>query len=193
MGPETLKLGSNMPPAENEIKNPKEGLGANKNRLIAEFLQKGDYDNLLRMISYTYEKDPQKVCEVILSSMFDFHQKDRTDSVGSLIKTGLANLDIHGDAVKQLISYSYKNNLQGERFWKNPNKNETLYMDDEGELISFQGEIGTLAEGKNYIVSIGQYEVLTGPNKGKFFDGSYEAGQRNDPNYRPIKGLGAKK
>lgn len=195
MGIETPNLGGNMPPAEDEIKKPKEGLGAEKNRQIAEYLTSGDYDGLLQIISQ--EQDKQKACEVIQNSMFDFNQGGRANSVNKLIETALGNVQQYGDAAKELVLYSWRNNLQGERFWKHPSKNETLFIDDDGELISFQGEIGTHSQGDvkgmNYIKSLGKYEVLTGPNTGKTFDGSYEAGQRHDPSYRPIKGPEMKK
>ena len=194
MGFETPNFGGNMPPAE-EPKKPKESLGAEKNKQIAEYLTSGNYDGLLQIISQ--EQDKQTACEVIQNSMFDFNQGSRANTVNKLIETALSNVQQHGEALKELIPYSWRNNLQGERFWKHPNKKETLFVDDDGELISFQGEIGTFSQGDskgmNYIKSLGKYEVLTGSNAGKTFDGSYEAGQRHDPSYRPIKGPEMKK
>lgn len=171
-------------------KKPGEGLGAEKNAQIANFLLAGNYDGLLTMIAQ--EQDKQTACEVITRSMVDFNQHSRSESVDSLLKTAMNKLDVYADALKELIIYTWRNNLQGERFWKNPTKNETLFIDDDGELISFQGEIGTHTggdrKGMDYIRTLEKYDVLTGPNKGKMFDGSYGAMQRKDPNSRPIKG-----
>ena len=189
MGFETLKIDSSTPPQE-EIKKPKEGLGVVKNRQIAEYLTEGNYNGLLRVIFE--EQDKQTACEVIQHSMLKFNQGSRSESVNKLLETALGNIEQHGSALKELILYAWRNNLQGERFWKNPSKNEVLFVDDDGELISFQGEIGNFSEGyskgMDYIKRLGKYEVLTGPNAGKTFDGSYAAEQRNDPSFRPIVG-----
>ena len=175
---------------KDETKDPREGLGAEKNRQVAEYLKSENYDGLLQVISQ--EADKKTACEVIQRSAFEFNKGGRANSLNKLIETALGDVQLHGDAIKELVLYSFRNNLQGERFWRNPNKNETLFIDDDRELISFQGEIGTLSggenEGMNYIKSLGKYEVLTGPNAGKIFDGSDEARQRRDPLYRPIKG-----
>src|SRR5713101_7824259 len=111
--------------------NP-EGLGAENNRQIAEYLQAGNYEGLLRIIATSSDKD--RACEVVTSSMFHFHHKDRADSVEQLTRTALGNLDQNGDALKALVMYSWKHNLKGERFWQNPTNGETLFLDGDGEL-----------------------------------------------------------
>jgi len=183
MGFETLNTGGDTPP-------PEEGLGAEKNKKIAQFLTTENYDGLLQIISQ--EQDKQTACEVIQHSMIEFNQGSRAESINKLLTAALGNVQEYGDALKELILYSWRNNLQGERFWKHPSKNETLFIDDDGELISFQGEIGTFSEGDkgmDYIKTLGKYEVITGSNSGKVFDGSNE----NDSSYRPIKGPEMKK
>ncbi len=166
------------------------GLGEVANRNIAEYLNAGNYDGLLQIINS--QTDKRTACEVVLKSMFEFNQGSRSESVDNVLKTAFKNIDTYGEALKELVLYAYKNNLRGERFFKNPTKNETLFVDDDGELISFQGEIDTFSQGEskgmNYIKSLSKYQVLTGHNAGKSFDGSYAAEQRKDPLYRPIKG-----
>lgn len=178
------------PPEIKEASGPNEGLGIEKNQQIAEYLEQGNYNGLLDIINLSEDKD--MACEVVTHSMFNFHQEDRADSTDSLVRVALGDVDRYGDVLKSLILYSWKNNLKGERFWKNPSKDEILFLDDDGELISFEGEIGTHLQGDvkgmNYIKDLNKYEVLTGPNKGRTFDGSYEASKTGGPTYRPIKG-----
>jgi len=194
MGLETPRKVGSTPPQE-EIEQPKEGLGFVKNRQINEYVTEGNYEGLLRVISQ--EQDKQIACEVIQYSMLKFYQGSRSESVNKLLKIALGNTEQYGSALKELIIYTWRNNLQGERFWKNPSKNEILFVDDDGELISFQGEIGTFSEGyskgMDYIKRLGKYEVLTGPNAGKTFDGSYAAEQSKDSSFRPIIGPEMKK
>jgi len=153
--------------------NP-EGLGAEKNRQIAEYVKAGNYEGLLGIIATSSDKD--RACEVVTSSMFHFHQKNRADSVKQLTRTALGNLDQNGDALKALVIYTWKHHLKGERFWQNPTNAETLFLDGEGELISFKGEIATHTQGDlkdtNYIRTVDFYTVLTGPNKGQTFSGT---------------------
>ncbi len=153
---------------------PKEGLGAEKNREIAEALQNGDYGQLLDIISTTPDTD--RACEVVVRSAVDFHQVDRADSTKNLIQTALDGIDHYGDALKALVSYTWKKHLRGERFWQNPTNDETLFVDGDGELISFQGEIDTYQQGPqlgmNFIRTLDSYTVLTGPNQGQKFSGA---------------------
>ena len=171
----------NNPPQENpnpEGKNKfgtnPEGLGAEQNRQIAEHLQNGNYEGLLDILQTSGDKN--RACEVIINSMFDFHQKDRADSVNSLVSRALSNVDQYGDALKSLVLYSWNNHLRGERFFQNPTNGETLFLDGDGELISFKGEIATHTQGDikgmNYVRTLDSYTVLTGPNKGKTFSGT---------------------
>jgi hypothetical protein len=165
----------------------KKGLSAEKNVKIAEYLSSGDYTGLLDIISR--EQDKQLACEVILNSMFQFHKGTRTDTINGLLMNALSDIEKNGSALKELILYTYKNNMQGERFWKNPYKDETLFIDDDNELISFQGKVETNGAEMNYISALDRYEVLTGPNKGKIFNAS----NMNSSSFRPIKGIGATK
>ncbi len=167
---------------------PKKGLGAEKNKRIAELLLSGNSTELLQMIQSEDDKDT--ACEVVINSMFEFNNNGRANSVNNLITTALSKVDEFADTLKALILYSWRNHLQGERFWKNPNNGETLFVDDDGEVISFKGEIGTFTDGQskgmNYIKVLNEYTVLTGTNKGKVFNGGYNA--KGQENYRPIKG-----
>ena len=151
-----------------------EGLGAEQNRQIAERLQNGNYEGLLDILQISGDKNT--ACEVVINSMFDFHQKDRADSVNSLVSHALNNVDQYGDALKSLVLYSWNHNLQGGRFFQNPTNGETLFLDGDGELISFRGEIATFTggdvEGTNYIRTLHSYTVLTGTNKGQTFSGT---------------------
>jgi len=160
----------------NQFGTDPEGLGRELNIKIAEFLQKGNYLSLLDIIRNYPDKD--KACEVVLNSMFQFHQKDRADSINSLVRTALheKNIATMEVSLKALISYSYRNNLTGERFFRNPNCEEILLLDQDGEVISFKGEVATIQKGlqgadKNYVSRLDSYTVLTGPNKGKVFSG----------------------
>lgn len=160
---------------KNKFSRDPEGLGAEKNRQIAENLQSGNYEGLLGIIATSPDKN--RACEVVVNSMFDFHQKDRADSVGQLTRTALDNLDQNGEALKALVLYTYRQHLKGERFWQNPSNGETLFVDGDGELISFRGEIATHGAGgqqesMNYVRALNSYSILTGPNKGKSFSGT---------------------
>ena len=163
--------------------------------IIAECLRKADVHSLLEIINQ--ESNKELTCEVILKSMVDFNGGTRAGTVNLLVDTAMNDLEKYGNALKELVLYSWRNNLQGERFFKNPRKNEILYIDDDGELISFDGDLATMTQGDgkgmDYITRLGKYTVLTGPNTGKVFDGGVEAMQRNDPTSRPIQGPSMKK
>jgi hypothetical protein len=120
--------------------------------------------------------------------MFDFNKNGRANTIKNLLSTALSNIDEFSDALKALILYSWGNNLQGERFWKNPNNEEILFI-GEGEIISFKGAIATFTQGEskgmNYIKTLNEYTVLSGPNTGKVFDGGYDGKYKE--NYRPIQ------
>ena len=167
----------NNPPQEtpqNRFGANPEGLGAEQNRKVAEHLQKGNYKGLLDILQTAGDKN--KACEVVTTSTFDFHKKDRADSIDSLVRYALNNVDQYGDALKSLVLYSWNHNLQGGRFFQNPTNGETLFLDGDGELISFRGEIATFTggdvEGTNYIRTLHSYTVLTGTNKGQTFSGT---------------------
>ena len=119
MGLETPSFGERVPPTE-EVNKSKEGLGAEKNRLIAEYLMSGNHDGLLRIISQ--EQDKETACAVIVKSMVDFNKGGRAKSINGLLTTALNNVKEYGNSLKELILYTWKNNLRGERFWKNPYK-----------------------------------------------------------------------
>jgi len=176
MGFETSDLGVNTPPAENEIKKPKEGLGAEKNRLIQEYVKTNNDVKILELIDQ--ESDKQTACEVFINAL---KENNNPYFLKDLLDKGING---YQDAIKALVIYTYKNHLQGERFWKNPFKDEILFIDDDGELIMLNGEVSTHSQGPsagmNYLGTgiMDKYKILTGPNKGKIFDF----------NERPIKG-----
>ncbi len=150
-----------------------EGLGAEKNGQIAEYLQTGNFSELLDMIAN--EQDQEKACEVVLNSSFDFNPGSREDVAIGLTQTALDSPSKFGDAMKALVKYSYKHNATTERFWKNPSNEEVFFIDGDGELISCVGETDSIAkgiqgEGERYIKTLTSYKVITGPNAGKKFD-----------------------
>ena len=168
-------------------KESRPGLSYDENGQVATCLLTGNYDGLLQIIDAQEQvKDKQKACEVVVESMYEFNETDPSDSTEKLLTTALSNIEVYGSALKELIFYTWANHLEGERFWKNPAKDETLFLNSEGEIISFKGELGKHIQGPNkgmqYIVSLGKYEVLTGRDKGVVFEGSDE----NDPSYRPV-------
>lgn len=174
---------------KNSIQNT-EGLGGEKNNLIFEYIITNNEEKILELIDQ--EDNKQLACEVVVGTL---KENNNPYFLKNLLDKGI---NAHPEAMKALVVYTYKNHLQGERFWKNPFKNEILFIDDDGELISLQeAEVGKMSQGENkgmdYLKSGGKYKVLTGPNAGKTFDDSYEAGQRQDPLYRPIKGTGMEK
>lgn len=150
-----------------------EGLGEQKNVAVAEALTRGDFTALLSIIQEHPQKD--QACEVVLQSAFDFHKKDRADAIDGLVRSALGDkkIDQFKPALEALILYAWNNNLRGERFFRNPLNGETLFVDGDGEIISFKGKIGTHTsegvKGMNYIETLDSYTVLTGSNKGKVF------------------------
>ena len=183
MPPGDPKIGDQAPAQQ---KDKGKGLGREKNVAIAELLQAGKNESLLRFIQN--EDDKTTTCEVILESMTQFNTGSRAKSTDSLIATALNDLDEYSEALKELILYAFRNNLKGGRFFQEPGTSKLLFLDDDAELVSMHAEVATHEQGpdqgKNYIRVAGQYEVLTGPKKGKIF----EAGQDSAENYRPVKG-----
>jgi hypothetical protein len=152
-----------------------------------------NYAELLRGV--IRENGAADACRRLLETVRDAKDGTMLDRVNALVQTALDDLDVYGMAMKYLVEYTYKHHLRGERFFKHPTKNETLFVDDDGELISFKGKIATISqglqgEGTNYIASLDEYEVLTGVNKGRIFHGSLSAAHRGGVEYRPLRGPG---
>ncbi len=156
----------------------------------AEAREGSDYGELLRSVNAASDKPA--ACREVLRTLTRSRSGIMLEDTKGLVETALNDLDQYGDAMKELVLYAYRNHHQ-ERFFKHPTKDEMLFVDDDGELISFKGELSTIPPGlegvgRAYIQRLGMYEVLTGPNKGKTFDGSAEAAGRGDVNSRPLRG-----
>ena len=164
----------------NEV--PKQGLGDELNAEIAQSLTSGNYNRILEIIANS--PDTHLASEVVVNSMFDFNTGSRAESVNHLVDTALNNAEENKDALLALIRYAYKENSTTERYWQNPRTSETLFINDEGEIISFKGEVDSLSDGTRYVKYLTEYTVLTGPEAGGVFQGS----DKNSPSYRPIRG-----
>jgi len=98
--------------------------------------------------------------------------------VNAYVNRALNNPDKLGDALKTLVVENYHHTPE-ERFVYDPQNDGTLFVDEDGELVSIKNaKFGHMpVEGqvakKQYIDSFDTYKVLTGPNKGKIF-GSHE-------------------
>lgn len=96
-------------------------------------------------------------------------------SVKAYTGKALDNVDRFGGDLKDLVVFSYHNSPRGERFIYDPQRDGTLFVDGDEELVSLSGaEIATTqngiqGEGRLYIKTFEEYVVLTGPNKGKSF------------------------
>lgn len=174
-------------------KESRDGLGPEKNAQILKFLNgiahgESNAGNVLDIINL--EPNKELACEVVLGTINHWTDNDSRRQVMDAIASKAIEYPEFAPAMVALITYTYRHNLQGARFWMNPSNKETLFVDDDGQLISFEGEIGTIqkglqGEGTDYIAKLGRYQVLSGLNRGKIFRGDLPPGQ---PDARPIRG-----
>lgn len=161
-----------------------EGLGFEKNRMVADSLSKGDFNRLVDLIAEEGFSD--LACEVVLRSMFTFHHVDRATDVSALARTALER---NPRVMAALIRFAYHAYPTAERFWLNPNDpSQMLFVDRHGNLISFPKSISTISKGvrgagERFIGDLRSYTVLSGPESGQTFQNEGDRGipspQRN--------------
>lgn len=141
-----------------------------------------DGDEILKLIENADNQEDAIRMVVDLLDQINFTTEARDKTIQSITRRVLSDPDKYLPTMKALILYKFKNKQEGNRFWKHPDKDEYLFVDNDGELISFEGSLQTLELGpekrkQEIIQRLGQYQILSGPNRGKTFRGDQNQGE----------------